>query len=158
MGSQTGFRAYGTTSQNWFNLDGIVTNDSAGAAGWYFDYGSFQEVQVSAAANAAEVPVPGAFMNTVIKSGGNDLHGRVYIDLENKNFQSTNVTNDMKRTCPANAAAAASFSGPCGLFTGDQFSRYNDFNADAGGPIKKDKLWWYFSWRDQYSDLTTQLG
>src|SRR5438552_287342 len=24
MGSQTGFRAYGTNSQNWFNLDGIV--------------------------------------------------------------------------------------------------------------------------------------
>src|SRR5207245_10892492 len=71
-----------------------------------------------------------------------------------------NVTSDMRRTCPANnAAAVAAFgSGPCGLFTGDQFSRYNDFNPDAGGPIKKDKLWWYFSWRDQYSDLKTQLG
>ena len=26
MGSQTSFRSYGTSSQNWFNLDGIVTN------------------------------------------------------------------------------------------------------------------------------------
>ncbi len=158
MGTQTGFRAYGTSSQNWFNLDGIVTNDSAGAAGWYFDYGSFQEIQVSAAANAAEVPVPGAFMNTVIKSGGNEIHGRAYVDWEASGFQGTNISDEMKRTCPATAAASASFSGYCGLFTGDQFSRYNDFNPDAGGPIKKDKLWWYFSWRDQYSDLTTQLG
>jgi Carboxypeptidase regulatory-like domain len=158
MGSQTGFRAYGTSSQNWFNLDGIVTNDSAGSAGWYFDYGSFQEIQVSSAANAAEVPVPGAFMNTVIKSGGNDFHGRAYIDWEASGFQGQNVSSDMSRTCPANATAAAGFSGYCGLFTGDQFSRYNDFNTDAGGPIKKDKLWWYFSWRDQYSDLKTQLG
>jgi hypothetical protein len=158
MGSQTGFRSYGTTSQNWFNLDGIVTNDSAGSAGWYFDYGSFQEIQVSSAANAAEVPVPGTFMNTVIKSGGNELHGSIYVDWENRQFQSANVSDEMKRPCPANAAAAASFSGYCGLFTGDEFSRYNDFNAMAGGPIKKDKLWWYASWRDQYSDLKTQLG
>src|SRR5262245_14990278 len=158
MGTQTGFRAYGTTSQNWFNLDGIVTNDSAGAAGWYFDYGSIQEVQVSAAANAAEVPVPGAFMNTVVKSGGNTVHGRAYVDWEDSRFQGTNITADMKRTCPTSAAAATGFTGYCGLFTGDQFSRYNDFNPDAGGPIKKDKLWWYFSWRDQYSDLKTQLG
>src|SRR5262245_28179518 len=167
MGSQTGFRAYGTTSQNWFNLDGIVTNDSAGAAGWYFDYGSFQEIQVSAAANAAEVPVPGAFMNTVIKSGGNELHGRAYIDWEAQGFQGKNVNSDMSRVCPT-TAAAASFSGYCGLYFtdaqaniipgGDRTERYNDFNVDAGGPIKKDKLWWYFSWRDQYSAQLTQLG
>jgi len=168
MGSQTGFRAYGTSSQNWFNLDGIVTNDSAGSAGWYFDYGSFQEIQVSAAANAAEVPVPGAFMNTVIKTGGNDFHGRLYFDWEAESFQGTNVSSNMARVCPTNAAAAATFSGPCGLYFsdargaiipgGDRTERYNDFNVDAGGPIKKDKLWWYASWRDQYSAQLTQLG
>ncbi|MBI4475128.1 MAG: carboxypeptidase regulatory-like domain-containing protein, partial [Acidobacteria bacterium] len=160
MGSQTGFRSYGTSSQNWFNLDGIVTNDSAGSAGWYFDYGSFQEIQVSAAANAAEVPVPGAFMNTVVKSGGNELHGQVYIDWEDSSFQGENVTDEMRRPCPVTTGLCGyALALPNGqVFTGDKFSRYNDFNANAGGPIKKDKLWWFSSFRHQYSDLRTQLA
>jgi hypothetical protein len=176
MGSQTSFRAYGTAGQNTFNLDGINTTDgsssftaSSGSAGWYFDYGSFSEMQVSAAGNSAEVQTPGAFVNTTIKSGGNDVHGQVYIDWENQNFQGTNVTDQMARVCPTNATTVAAFGGgPCGLYTrdaqgvfhkgGDQFQRYNDFNAQIGGPIKKDKLWWFFSWRDQYSGLFTQLG
>jgi len=168
MGSQSGFRAYGTSGQNSFNLDGITTTDGSGSAGWYFDYGTFSEIQVSAAANAAEVQTPGAFMNTVIKSGSNQFHGRAYIDWEDNSFQSKNVTDDMARVCPTTAAGLAGFSGPCGLYIldaagnrfpgGDKFSRYNDFNVDMGGYIKKDKLWWYGSWRDQYSDLITQLG
>jgi hypothetical protein len=164
MGSQSGFRSYGTSGQNTFNLDGINTTDGSGSAGWYFDYGSFSEIQVSAAANSAEVQTPGAFMNTVIKSGGNEVHGQVYFDWENKHFQASNVTTDMQRACPSTAAEAASFTGPCGLvpdpltgFSGDRFERYNDFNGNIGGPIKKDKLWWFFSYRDQFSDLVTQL-
>jgi hypothetical protein len=168
MGSQSQFRAYGVSGQNTFNLDGINTTDGSGSAGWYFDYGSFSEIQVSAAANAAEVQTPGAFMNTVIKSGGNEFHGQVYVDWEDSRFQGTNVSSDMARTCPNTVAAAMAFTGPCGLFTldaqgnhipgGDRYAQYNDFNAQAGGALKKDKLWWFFSWRNQWSDLVTQLG
>ena len=168
MGSQSQFRSYGTSGQNSFNLDGITTTDGSGSAGWYMDYGTFSEIQVSAAANAAEVQTPGAFMNTVIKSGSNNFHGRAYFDWEDNSFQGQNVTSDMSRLCPTTAAAGAAFTGPCGLFIvdaqgnrkpgGDKFSRYNDFNVDMAGYLKKDKLWWYASWRDQYSDLITQLG
>jgi len=142
MGTQTGFRSFGFNGQNWVNLDGIVTNEGTAAAGFYMDYGAFQEIQVSAAANSAEVPVPGAFINTVIKTGSNDLKGEVYFDWEDNSFQGNNVTPALEDR---------------GITAGDKFVRYNDFNFQLGGPLKKDKLWWFYSQRDQFASLRTEL-
>lgn len=142
MGTQTGYRSFGFSNQNWVNLDGIVTTEGTSGAGFYMDYGAFQEIQISAAANSAEVPVAGAFINTVVKTGSNNLKGEVYFDWEDKSFQGTNVTESLKDR---------------GIGKGDQFTRYNDFNAQVGGPLKKDKLWWFFSLRDQFSGLKTEL-
>lgn len=152
MGTQTAFRAYGTSGQNWYTLDGVVTTNGPNSAGWYFDYGAFQEMQVSAAANAAEVPVPGAFLNTVIKTGSNELHGMAYVDWEDDSFQGKNLSPEFSRPCVATGQ-----TGPCGLFVGDKFITYNDINLNLGGPIKKDKLWFFVSWRNQFSDLATEL-
>src|SRR5207247_8546795 len=67
----------GSWQQNQFNLDGInVTDPSAiGATDFYFDFDTFEEVQVSTGATSAEVTVPGVFINIVTKSGGNAFHG-----------------------------------------------------------------------------------
>lgn len=142
MGTQTGYRSYGFSGQNWVNLDGVITTEGTGGAGFYMNYGAFQEIQVSAAANSAEVPVPGAFINTVVKTGGNDLKGEVYFDWEDDSFQSDNLTDQLRDR---------------GITSGDKFIRYNDFNANVGGPFKRDKFWWFFSARDQYSGLGTEL-
>ena len=142
MGTQATYRSFGLQDQNWVNLDGIVTTEGTGAAGFYMDYGAFQEIQVSAAANAAEVPISGAFINTVVRTGGNDLRGEAYFDFEDQKFQGNNVTQSLRDR---------------GVTQGDQFTRYHDFNANAGGPIIKDKFWWFFSFRDQFSGLKTEL-
>lgn len=142
MGTQTTYRSYGLRDQNWVNLDGIVTTEGTSGAGFYMDYGAFQEIQISAAANSAEVPVPGAFINTVVKTGGNDLRGEVYFDWEDDKFQGKNVTDELRDR---------------GIGKGDQFTRYNDFNYQVGGPLKRDKLWWFFSGRDQFSGLLTEV-
>ena len=142
MGTQATYRSFGMQGQNWVNLDGIVTTEGTAAAGFYMDYGAFQEIQVSAAANAAEVPISGAFINTVVRTGGNNLRGEVYYDFEDKKFQGDNVTQALRDR---------------GVTQGDQFTRYHDFNANAGGPIIRDKFWWFFSYRDQFSGLKTEL-
>ena len=87
MGTQATYRSYrslGLQGQNWVNLDGIVTTEGTTAVGFYMDYGAFQEIeiQVSAAANAAEVPISGAFINTVVRTGSNNVRGEVYLDWE----------------------------------------------------------------------------
>lgn len=142
MGTQGGYRSYGVSGQNWITLDGINTTEGSSGAGFYMDYGAFAEIQISAAANSAEVPVPGAFLNSVFKQGSNELHGEVYFDWEDDSFQGKNVTEELRNK---------------GIVEGDKFTRYNDFNFNAGGPIQRDKFWWFLSIRDQFSGLKTEL-
>ncbi len=35
--------------------------------------------------------------------------------------------------------------------------RYYDVNVNVGGPIKKDKVWWHFSWRRQFNAVEQPL-
>lgn len=141
-GTQTGYRAYGRSGQNWVTLDGVATTEGTSGAGFYFDYSSFAEISISAAGNSAEVAVPGVVTNTVMKTGSNDFKGEVYLDWEDDSFQGNNLTETLKDK---------------GIAVGDQFSRYNDFNANVGGPIIKDKFWWFYSFHDQYIGIRTQL-
>ncbi|MBI4473616.1 MAG: TonB-dependent receptor [Acidobacteria bacterium] len=142
-GTQTAYRSYGLAGQNQVNLDGVITTEGTAGAGFYMDYGAFAEINISAAANSAEVASPGAFINTVIKTGGNQVRGEVYLDWEDPAFQSSNVTEKL-------------LDG--GISVGDQFTRYNDFNGNVGGPFLKDRFWWFGSYRDQFIGLRTNLN
>jgi len=142
MGTQTGYRGYGISGQQWITVDGVATTEGTSGAGMYYDYGAFSEITVQAAANSAEVAVPGVYTNTVMKTGGNQFHGLVFLDWEDGSFQGDNITDTLK---------AQGFAQP------DKFTRYNDFTFNAGGPIKKDKFWWFTSLKYQFSGLTTQL-
>ena len=142
MGSQTGYRTYGLDGQNNINVDGINTTFRQGSAGLYFDYGAFAEINVAAAGNNAEVAAPGVLVNAVIKTGGNDFRGQIYLDWEDASFQGENLTDELQDR---------------GVLVGDKFVRYNDFNANAGGPFIRDKWWWFTSVRDQYSAQQTQV-
>jgi len=142
MGTQTGFRSYGRSGQNWTTLDGVATTEGTGTTGVYYDYGSFSEISISSAGNSAEVAIPGSSINTVMKSGGNAIKGEVYFDWEDDSFQGNNLTTQLQDR---------------GIAVGDKFTRYNDFNVSIGGPYIKDKFWWFFAYHDQFSGLQTQL-
>ncbi|HEX6463333.1 MAG TPA: carboxypeptidase-like regulatory domain-containing protein, partial [Vicinamibacterales bacterium] len=133
-GTQTGYSAYGFSGQNRVQIDGVNTTEGTGSAGFYFDYGAFQEVQLGADSNDASMPTPGVLVNTVVKSGGNTLRGEVYADYENPNFQGQNVSDQQLHL---------------GAGTGTRIQTYHDVNGQVGGPIRKDKLWYFVSIRDQ---------
>lgn len=133
--SAFGYGGYGGQSgQNRVMIDGINTSEGTAGAGFYFDYGSFTEFTVGTAANDASMPVPGNQVNAVIKSGGNEFHGDAYFDYENSNFQGHNITQ-------AQILQAAGY--------GQRLNTYYDPNGDFGGPIFKNKFWFYVSIRDQ---------
>ncbi len=146
-GTQTPYVVYGTSGQNRPMVEGIVATEGTGAAGFYYDYGSVEEVSIGTAAHSAEMPWPGVQSQFISKSGGNDFHGMFYADYENENIQSFNVDEEQ---------VGRGAQGGGGLEPRDvnRLSNYHDINADIGGYLKRDKLWWYGSFRDQ--DVSAQ--
>ena len=102
------------------------------------DYDTYEAVQISAAAKGAEAYNSGKAINFVIKSGGNDFHGAGVVAWQDGSFQSTNVTPEL---------LDQGFS----TESTNRFTRYNDVHFDLGGPIVRDKLWFYASYFYKYS-------
>ena len=82
-GTQTTYFAYGYSGQNRPLIEGINTTEGTSAAGFYLDYGSFEEVFIGAAGNSAEMPNPGVLTQFVGKSGSNTPAVSLYYDFEN---------------------------------------------------------------------------
>ncbi len=139
-GTQTDYTAYGFIYQQRVQLNGInITEQNTGSTS-YLDYGSFQEVSFGTAANDASMPSPGVLVNMVLKSGGNQFHGDAYFDYENPVLQGDNINTALLRK---------------GVGQGTRISSYYDPNVSIGGPILKDKLWFFGSYRNQYIGVTT---
>ena len=132
-GTQTDYQAYGLSGQVRVMADGANVTENTGGEP-YFDFGAFEEVQLGTSSNDASMPTPGVMISTVIKSGGNEVKGDVYVDYEHANLQSRNVTDELRRL---------------GVGEGSRITKYWDPNVNVGGPFKRDKLWYFFSLRGQ---------
>src|SRR5665213_3577290 len=139
-GTQSTYTAYGYSGQNRVLVEGINTTEGTSGAGFYVDYGSFEEVFLGTVGQGAEMPTPGVQSQMLGKSGGNKFQGEIYQDYENNSLQSENI--------PANVLAKGIRE------HSNELQKYRDFNLNIGGPIKVDKVWWYFSYRNQ----TTAVG
>jgi Carboxypeptidase regulatory-like domain/TonB dependent receptor len=148
-GTQSGYSAYDTkTQQHRPMVEGMVMTEGTGAAMFYYDYGTIDEVAVGTGAHSSDMGWPGVQSQFVSKSGGNAFHGVARYDYQNENIQSYNIDA---------AQIATGLRGGGGLEPQDlnRMSSYYDVNADVGGYIKKDKLWFYVSGRDQ--DIKVRL-
>ena len=129
----TGARSYGRSGEELIKFDGVVWDQFFG------DYNTYEEVQVSAAAKGAEAQSPGVTLSFVIKSGSNQMHGMYLGAWQDGAFQGNNVTDELR---------AAGFNPG-----NNKFTRYNDVSLDLGGPILRDKLWFYGAYGYNYSGL-----
>ncbi|MBI4484446.1 MAG: TonB-dependent receptor, partial [Acidobacteria bacterium] len=140
-GSQSPYRSYGFSGQTYILMDGMNVTEGTSGAGWFYtDYGMFSEIQIVSASKGADVPNAGTFINQVVRSGSNAFHGEFYTDYNNENFQGDNINDELRAL---------------GVTVGDKIERYNDVNGQVGGPVLKDKLWFFYSGRRQYSGLQT---
>lgn len=133
---------YGVTGQERPLVEGIISNSGTGGVGFSFygDYGSFEEVSISTAGHSAETGSPGLFSNLVSKSGGNTYHGALYTDYQSGAMQGHNID-------AGQIARGLSGGGTLGPEEVNRSDKWRDFNADTGGYLVKDKLWWYGSYR-----------
>jgi hypothetical protein len=148
-GTQTGYMAYGYSGQTRVLVEGINTTEGTTGAGFYFDYGSFEEVFFGTAGQGAEMPNPGVQSQFLGKSGGNRMQGEVYYDYENNDLQGANILGNLPTQFLYDATTNTG-----GIREGsNEIQGYRDFNLNLGGPIQKDRLWWYFSYRDQKNQV-----
>jgi len=146
VGSSTGeasglFGAYGTEGSNRPTVEGISVVQILSFA-FPLDYGSFQEAAVSLGAHGPEWPVPGVHVRLVGKSGGNQYHGTVYGDLEQRGWQSHNIDAGLQgRSANPGASPLSSDA--------NRMWRSYEVNGDVGGYVERDRAWWYASLRDQ---------
>jgi hypothetical protein len=149
-GTQTTYFAYGYSGQNRPLIEGINTTEGTSAAGFYLDYGSFEEVFIGAAGNSAEMPNPGVITQFVSKSGGNNFSVNVYYDYENESLQSRNLTEDQAfpiGTPPAQRAGRSIAE------DGNRLAGYYNLNLGVGGPIVRDKVWFFGGYLNQQNKV-----
>ncbi|MBZ5559640.1 MAG: carboxypeptidase regulatory-like domain-containing protein [Acidobacteriia bacterium] len=136
-GQQTSFNAMGSgTNQQW-NINGAVISDiaSGNSSPTYYDFDSFEEIQVTTAGADASQQGAGVQVNFITRSGSNNLtgYGRFY-DTNDKcfgelgNCQSINVTDDLRKQ---------------GVGGGNPIQDIRDMGAQLGGPIVKNKAWFW---------------
>ncbi|MDP2321532.1 MAG: TonB-dependent receptor [Acidobacteriota bacterium] len=142
-GTQTTYFAYGYSGQNRPLIEGINTTEGTAAAGFYLDYGSFEEVFIGAAGNSAEMPNSGVLTQFVGKSGGNTPSVSLYYDYENDTFQGSNLAAD--QIIPAPGATIRE--------GGNRLASYKNLNLGVGGPIVRDRMWGHFSYLNQQNSV-----
>jgi len=98
------------------------------------DMTATQEVAVSYSAGAAEQAFGGVQMNLIPREGGNVFKGSVFATAVNSSFQGSNYTQELK---------------DAGLRAPNSIKLVYDVNPGVGGPIAKDKLWFYSAARWQ---------
>ncbi len=142
-GTQTTYFAYGYSGQNRPLIEGINTTEGTSAAGFYLDYGSFEEVFIGAAANSAEMPNPGVLTQFVGKSGSNTPTVGIYYDYENDTFESHNLAPE--QILPSPGATIRQ--------DGNRLANYHNLNLGGGGPIVKDRIWGHYSYLNQENSV-----
>jgi hypothetical protein len=148
-GTQTGFTTYGMAQQNQTKLEGIDTTEGPNANAGYFDFGSFEEFQIGGAGTGADSFAGGTNMSITVKSGADRFTGSWYSDWEGDATISDNVP-DAFRT--ARQRDEDGYFSSTALTRGNPIDRQYDINFNVGGPLWKQKAWFFYSYRlnDQY--------
>lgn len=136
-GLQGVYNARGTTSaQNSQYLNGINVGDPAaiGAAGYYYDFDAFEDIQVSTGAHDITVPTSGVFLNMLTKSGGDRWAGRTTFTWLGNATQSQNIDANLLRYGFRPNTNEVDF--------------VSDLNVSGGGPLIARKLRVFSSFRD----------
>lgn len=133
---QTGYETFGVRGQNRIMNDGVNTTEGTGGAGGYYDYYAIGEFQVSAQGADVEMSTPGAQVNAVWKSGGNDFSGTEHFAYEPPDWIADNITSDIESRGGTSAPVIG----------------FYEYHLDLGGPIMQDKAWFYAAYNRFYID------
>lgn len=129
-GQQSNFLGPGAaTTDNTFAVDGVVMTDMAARGGslTYYDFGAFEEVQLTTSSADVAAAGSGVTVNQVTKRGTNEWKGQARYLVTDGSWQSDPaiLTGDRE---------------------GNKIDSVEEYGADIGGPILRDKVWIWGSW------------
>ena len=96
------------------------------------DMGSAAEVTVDTSSLGADLPTGGVRVNFVPKDGGNTFSNSAIFSFTNEALQGNNFSDELRSR---------------GLGTPNKILHALDVNESFGGPIKRDKVWFWASFR-----------
>jgi outer membrane receptor protein involved in Fe transport len=134
------------TASNNFTIDGVSVNSLGfgGTAVITPNQDSVQEITIlSNSYSAEDGRGSGAQVKVVSKSGSNQLHGAGFFNYQSPNWNAYNK-----------------YGGPGGAAPVRVNNKYRQFGGDLGGPIWKDKLFFFFSYeglRNNKNDTSDAL-
>ena len=120
-GQQSGFLGPGAAgTENTFSVDGVIMNDMAavGGSATYFDFGAFEEVQLTISSADVTIATAGVTINQVTKRGTNEWRGEARYLRTDGDYQSDPTEPD-----------------------GNRIDIVEEYGANIGGPLMKDRLW-----------------
>jgi hypothetical protein len=132
---QTYMSAHGMiSSQVTVQVDGMLVNgvDVDGAVQNYFNSSMSQEMVYQTSGAMADVSGGGIKLNMIPKDGGNRFNGSLNSGYQPKQWQGDNLTQGLKTL---------------GLKAVGKIDKVYNVELAQGGPIKRDKLWFFMSGR-----------
>jgi hypothetical protein len=144
-GQQSNFMAGGGDQDDTtWNIDGAnVTDPSAiGAAPAYLNINAYQELQVTLGANDITAQTGGIQLNFVTKRAGNRTSGDFHLYVEDEKWE---MSQDPTEFMVENGLVIPGVE------------RLYQYGVNIGGPLVKDKLWWFGSWAVQDIHKRTEI-
>ncbi|MET0557001.1 MAG: TonB-dependent receptor, partial [Vicinamibacteria bacterium] len=140
--------AYGGDADNGNGLliDGVDTRDPSGGTAWtFYNYNIVEEVQFTGIGAPAQYGAfTGAIVNTVTKSGGNQMAGLFDVIYTKSSLAGDNIQDSFLAANPSLGEAAKT-------------NKLLDYTTQISGPIIKDKLF-YFASAQRYSRKDDPIG
>jgi hypothetical protein len=117
-------------------FDGMPVNHGGGVGGAQvglnFNNGAVQEISIQTGGLSAESELGGLVSNMIPREGANSFRGVVFGNYTNGSLQSNNLSDSLIAN---------------GLTAVNSVDKIWDFNPGGGGPIVRDKAWFYVSGR-----------
>lgn len=119
-----------------WNVDGVNITDmgATGSSPTYYDFDTFEEMQVTTGGSDPRIQTAGVQMNMVTKRGTNDYTGSArYLYVPG--------SSSSEATVPSEAAGYLSLT--------NKVNYVRDYGAELGGPIWRDRAWLWVARADQ---------
>ncbi len=111
---------------------GTVTSGNGIATGMTPNVSNAAELAIDTGAVDATKAEGGVRVNFIPRDGGNNFSGSIFVTGDNESLQSDNLTQALKDR---------------GAASGTRVKKIYDVAPTFGGPITKDKIWFFGSWR-----------